>query len=205
MNLLKLIIRKLTGKQDKGCLLSYNRLHKLIDEGVITADHSNVNATSIDLTLGGIIFTEMYDENNIVDLVNGESPKLNRIDLIVSGYVMPPACFVLGSTIEKFNLPNTISAEYKLNSSLARSALDHLNAGWCDAGWNNSTLTLELKNCLRFQSLRLRPGMKIGQIVFFEHEEVPVEGSYATKGQYNGDDGVTENKGLRLGDQYDKL
>jgi deoxycytidine triphosphate deaminase len=52
---------------------------------------------------------------------------------------------------------------------------------------NRSTLTLELKNLLRYSALRLTPGMYIGQMIFYRVVEVPAERSYATIGRYNKD------------------
>ena len=40
-------------------------------------------------------------------------------------------------------------------------------------------------------------GVKIGQMVFFEHEPVPEHASYAVKGQYNNQKEVTESKELK--------
>lgn len=67
----------------------------------------------------------------------------------------------------------------------------------CDPGWHGSTLTLELRNNLHHHHLRLRPGMKIGQVFFMRGETVPDYASYAVKGQYNNDRGTTPSKGLR--------
>jgi deoxycytidine triphosphate deaminase len=44
---------------------------------------------------------------------------------------------------------------------------------------------------------RIKPGMKAGQMIFFEHEEVPADRSYAARGQYNNDRSVTAGKGLK--------
>jgi dCTP deaminase len=74
---------------------------------------------------------------------------------------------------------------------MARIGLEHLNAGWCDAGWNNSVLTLELKNMTQYHTIMLQKGDKIGQMVFFEHEPVPHERSYAVRGRYNNDSTVS--------------
>lgn len=178
-------------------LLSYNRLIELIEQGVIDADPANVNATSIDLTLGYTVYVE-HPRATIIDLAAKEKPTMIKETLNDTGIFVTPGMFLLAQTKEVFNLPNNISAEYKLNSSLGRVGLDHLNACWCDAGWNDSVLTLEFKNCLQFQNLLLRPGMKCGQIVFFEHEPVPEHASYATKGQYNGDKEAKQSKGLKL-------
>lgn len=64
----------------------------------------------------------------------------------------------------------------------------------CDPGWNNSVLTLELKNCLQYHTIVLTPGDKIGQMIFFECDEVPEQSSYAQRGRYNSDKGVTKIK-----------
>ena len=105
-------------------------------------------------------------------------------------YVLLPGDFILAASVEIFNLPNNISAEYKLKSSMARIGLEHLNAGWCDAGWNRSCLTLELKNMTRHHSIELNYKDPIGQIVFFKHTPVPNDKSYAVRGRYNGDTSV---------------
>ena len=113
------------------------------------------------------------------------------------GIVVPPGGVLLAETVEVFNLPDNISGEYKLKSTMARNFLNHLNAGWADAGWNGSVLTLEFVNHLQYHAVRVQPGMKCGQMIFFEHEEVPADRSYAARGQYNGDKRVTAGKGLK--------
>jgi len=57
-------------------------------------------------------------------------------------YYLAPSEFVLAETIETFNLPDDISAQFVLKSSRAREGLNHLLAGWCDPGWHGSKLTL---------------------------------------------------------------
>jgi deoxycytidine triphosphate deaminase len=81
-----------------------------------------------------------------------------------------------------------------LKSSLARSGLEHSQAGWADAGWHDSALTLELSNLLSNHTLHLEAGMAIGQMIFFRHTKVPEEFLYSTKGRYNGDRTVQEIK-----------
>lgn len=179
-------------------LISGNRLYELIEQGVITADKDNVNAASIDITLGSKILIEAIPGSiACVSLADKESPLMSEFDLTNFDYVIPPKEFVLASSNEIFNLPNNIACEYKLKSSLARSGLQHALAGWCDPGWNGSVLTLELSNSLFNHHLVLKQGMKIGQMVFFECDPVPDELNYANKGQYNGDETVKANKGLR--------
>jgi dCTP deaminase len=66
-------------------------------------------------------------------------------------------------------------------------------AGWIDPGWHGSKLTLELQNARKMHSLPLYPGLKIGQIIFFEMSEKPLK-SYAEVGHYNNDTKVSASK-----------
>lgn len=183
-------------------LLSYEELQDLIRSGVINADPANVNSASIDLTLDGVIMVESRHKlpagwcSAPVDLMKKESIKMDRVELTDEGYILEPGQFILASSVEVFNLPNNISAEYKLKSTLARNGLEHLNAGYADAGFFGSKLTLEFKNMNQFHSLLIKPGMKCGQMIFFQHEPVPAHASYSVKGQYNGQQEVTASKGL---------
>jgi dCTP deaminase len=187
-------------------LLSYLELCELVEQGVINANLDQVNGSSIDLTLHHLIRTESPDglTNHPVNLkakqnISTREWDLNKQDSKTGeyGYILRPDEFILASSDEFFNLPDDISCEYKLKSSMARNALDHLNAGWADATWNGSRLTLELKNVSRFHKLIIETGMAIGQMVFFRHAPVPHEQSYAVRGQYNKQQSVTESKGIR--------
>lgn len=177
-------------------LLSYTELVELVEQGVIgPVDPKAINAASIDVRLGNDIVTEQYSDHRFrpVDIHKREvfpSTKLN----IISHYDMQPGEFILAHTMETFNLPNNICAEFKLKSSGARTGLENALATWCDCGWSGSVLTLELKNMLRFNALRLTPGMYIGQMIFFRVSEVPSERSYATIGRYNNDSSVSQVK-----------
>ncbi len=179
-------------------LLSYLELVDLVNEGVITADLSRVNGSSIDVKLDSIIRVERCSlKKRVVDLAAKDNISTKEVDISQNGWVMHPGDFILASSREVFNLPADISCEYKLKSSMARNGLEHLNAGWCDAHWHGSKLTLELKNMTRGHSLLLREGMAIGQIVFYRHAPVPIEAGYAVKGQYNNQLKVTESKGIQ--------
>lgn len=182
-------------------LLSYRQLCGLIDAGIITnAQHDNVNSASIDLVLGRNIMIERRpfdDEDPVIDMLDKKANHLEAFVMNDEGFLVPPGGVLLAETVEIFNLPNNLSGEYKLKSTMARNFFNHLNAGWADAGWNGSVLTLEFVNHLRYHWIRVKPGMKCGQMIFFEHEEVPAHRSYAARGQYNGDLSVTAGKGLK--------
>jgi dCTP deaminase len=179
-------------------LISYSGLCALVGANVIDADPANISGSSIDITIGDTILVEDIDmSGSVVDLKEKESLNMKEFTIPEQGYLLFPGEFILASSAETFNLPNWVAAEYKLKSSLARSGLQHLMAGWCDPGWNNSKLTLELTNVTQHHSLLIKPGMKIGQMVFFACEPVPSDQSYAVKGQYNSQETVTGNKGVR--------
>lgn len=177
-------------------LLSHDELVELVANGVIeNVQPGAINAASIDIHLGRtILFEPAAPKGTIIDYSKRETLEWGR-SVGDGHWDMYPGDFLLAQSVEVFNLPNNISAEYKLKSSMARIGLEHMNAGWCDAGWNGSVLTLELKNMLQHHTIRIRPGDAIGQMIFFRHAPVGDEASYATRGRYNGDKVVS---GIKL-------
>lgn len=175
-------------------LLSYLELIELVRDGVVEgAQMDAVNSASIDIHLGSKILVE--DTGSLNDLKYLQKKSQLNMELVELGadgeYCLGPGDFVLAQSREIFHLPDYISAEYKLKSSMARLGLDHLNAGWCDAGWNGSVLTLELKNVTQGHRIVIRSGDRIGQMIFYAHTLVPQDKSYATRGSYNGDKEVS--------------
>jgi dCTP deaminase len=171
-------------------LLSHNEIIALLDAGVIKGwKDTAVNAASLDIHLGDRIMREVNSDHgsNVIDYRARHHLRMATQTIDEDGYVLHPGEFILAQSAEIFNLPLDVSAEYKLKSSMARIGLDHMNAGWCDAGWHGSVLTLEFKNMSQFHSIRIRPGDAIGQIVFFRHAPVELDQSYSVRGRYNGD------------------
>lgn len=171
-------------------LLSYVELCELVEQGVITnVKPESINGTSIDVHLGNEIISEAYIDSRIgvVDIASRTLWAGNKVSLNGSYYTLSPGDFVLAATVETFNLPSDISAEFRLKSSGARSGLNNLFACHCDPGWNGSALTLELKNELRYHSIKLTAGMPIGQMLFHRVTPVPKDKDYAVRGRYNGD------------------
>jgi dCTP deaminase len=82
-------------------------------------------------------------------------------------FILHPGEFVLGSTTERVGLPNDLVARLEGKSSLGRlGLLIHSTAGYVDPGWDGF-LTLELSNVANLP-ITIYPGMKIGQISFFQ-------------------------------------
>jgi dCTP deaminase len=171
-------------------LLSYTELRGLQADGII--EHSlpsHVNSASIDITLGTEVLLEELptEDEAVIDLRARQPLPMRRFTMGEEGLLLPPNSFILAHSVQIFHLPNWLSCEYKLKSSLARIGLEHMNAGWADAGWHGSALTLEFKNVTQHHVIRIRPGDAIGQVVFFRHAPVPAERSYAARGRYNND------------------
>jgi dCTP deaminase len=178
-------------------LLSYTELCRLIDSGVIeNATYDHVGSASIDLILGDTLLVERPGYR-IIDLLDKNSDHFDKVVMGPEGFVVEPGQFLLAHTTNVFNLPNNISGHYMLKSTMARNGLQHLMAGFCDAGWNGSVLTLEFKNENQHSAIRLKPGLKCGQILLFSHEPVPEDKSYAKRGQYNGHKTVVAGLGIK--------
>lgn len=195
-------------------LMSYNGLMELVEQGVIAGVTAEaVNAASIDLTLGDTFLVEdgaaHPDQKGlwgasaknpgapfpVVSLRERTPPRMRKVVLFEDEpLVLLPGQFVLAQSQQTFRLPDNISADYKLKSSMARTGLEHLKAGWCDAGWHGSVLTLEFKNMLQHHAIEIRTGDPAGQMIFMKHERVPPSASYSRRGRYNGDQSVSGAK-----------
>lgn len=175
-------------------LLSYTELCELVERGVIAdVPHEHINAASIDVCLGGDVLIERAC-NRMVSLRDRENLLMESYAIGGDGFRLDPGEFILAHTKEIFNLPDDICAEFKLKSSGARIGLNNVLATWCDPGWNGSALTLELQNVTRHHSILLRPGDRIGQMLFYRVTPVPADRSYRVRGRYNGDRSVQQTK-----------
>lgn len=192
-------------------LISYNELCDLVRNGIIDADPANINGASIDIRIG----PELMLENAVLELEANASTRVcgsriyPTIDLMdrdyglpmtmmtmdESGYALAPGQVCLAHSMEVFNLPDDIACEFRMRSSIARRFLNGLLAMWCDPSWHGSQLTLELHNTLQHHALLLRPGLKIGQMIFWRCAPVPKNKSYAEVGRYNNQYGVVTSKG----------
>ena len=126
------------------------------------------------------------EQNELTRMVtpNGDDP-----------FVLHPGEFVLGATYEYVTLPDDVAARLEGKSSLGRlGLLTHSTAGFIDPGFNGH-ITLELSN-MSTLPLKLYPGMKIGQLCFFQLSS-PAEqpyGSASTGSHYQGQRGPTASR-----------
>tara|TARA_R110000868_G_scaffold31638_5_gene115930 strand:- start:13812 stop:14327 length:516 start_codon:yes stop_codon:yes gene_type:complete len=153
-------------------------IRKLCIGGMVSPfDSELINPASLDVRLGPDLLIESAESRQFVPFSICRYSNLDPFMLV-------PGQFVLGSTVEIFNLPDYIAAQFMLKSSRAREGLEHLMAGYCDPGWHGSKLTMELHNSRQLHPVAIWPGMKIGQMIFHRMSATP-ERSYATTGRYN--------------------
>ena len=163
------------------------RYYEQLDAIVEPFDPELLNPASIDVRLGNRLMIEVADERELIEIDISKRTAEHP-------YWLLPDEFCLAETIETFNLPRFIAAQFVLKSSRAREGYQHLLAGFCDPGWHGSKLTLELKNARRFHDLPLYPGLKIGQMVFRKMCTSPLK-DYSETGRYNKDVKVTASRG----------
>jgi dCTP deaminase len=110
-------------------------------------------------------------------------------------FILHPGEFVLGSTLERIEIPADLAARLEGKSSLGRlGLLTHSTAGFLDPGFQGH-VTLELSNVANLP-ITLYPGMRIGQIALFQLT-TPAErpyGSRGTRSKYQGQRGPTESR-----------
>lgn len=113
-------------------------------------------------------------------------------------FILHPGEFVLGSTYEFVSLPNDIAARLEGKSSLGRlGLLTHSTAGFVDPGFQGH-VTLELSNVATLP-IKLWPGMKIGQLCFFQLSS-PSENPYGSVkygSRYQGQRGPTASRSFQ--------
>lgn len=165
-------------------MLAGHELTELIQAGYINAPYSQVGTSSIDVRLGDEVMLEGVSPPFIIDPRSKHNSQFVPVNLAGAGMPFRSGEFILASTQERVALPDNISCQFLLKSSIARCGINHLLAGWIDAGFAGN-ITLELHNVSRNPVL-LTAGMKIGQLVFFKHVDTG-EMSYRHKGSYRGD------------------
>lgn len=105
-------------------------------------------------------------------------------------YPLGPGEFILGHTVERFNMPDDVMAVCFGKSSYARNGL-HVVVTPLEPGWSGQ-VTLELANVSRLPVM-LYPGEGICQFVFLRGTRPEV--TYAEKGgKYQGQEGATVSR-----------
>ncbi|WP_374928406.1 dCTP deaminase [Kytococcus sedentarius] len=183
-------------------LLSDRDISARIDAGDDSAvrldpwDPSMLQPSSIDVRLDR--YFRLFDNHKypFIDPAQ-EQPELTRLVEVAPDepFVLHPGEFVLGSTYEQITLPIDIAARVEGKSSLGRlGLLTHATAGFVDPGFSGH-VTLELSNVATLPIV-LHPGMKIGQLCFFQLSS-PAEHPYGSSkygSHYQGQRGPTASR-----------
>lgn len=143
----------------------------------------NIGPSSLDLRLGSRF--KLYEHTKF-PLLDPADPETFRncsrsIEITKKGapFIVQPGDFVLGVTLEKIKLANSIVARIEGRSSLGRlGIIIHSTAGFIDPGFAG-TITLEITNINRMP-VALYPGMRVCQLAF-ETLTSPAEVDYSQK------------------------
>ena len=127
-----------------------------------------IQPSSVDLHVDQLFRVFRNHSQRVIDVREAQEDLTELIDVgPTEPMILHPGEFLLGSTVERVALPDDLVARLEGKSSLGRlGLLIHSTAGFVDAGWDGH-LTLELSNVANLP-ITLYPGMKIGQISFFE-------------------------------------
>ena len=156
-----------------------------------------IQPASVDLRLDRSI---LVFRNNRVPYIDLRSTNERLTEEVVIGdddpFMLHPGEFVLGSTLERVEVPADLVARLEGKSSLGRvGLLIHSTAGYVDPGWKGR-LTLELSNVSNLP-ITLYHRMKIGQ-VSFQRLSAPAErlyGSAELGSKYQGQRDPTPSRG----------
>jgi dCTP deaminase len=108
---------------------------------------SNVQPASLDVTLGDEWLT------------------ISETKFTKDSIILPPGGCILGRTVERFKMPNTLVGELAGRSSVGRMFIAvHVTAGYIDPGFEG-TLTLEIVNLGSVDRV-LTAGTRIAQVSF---------------------------------------
>jgi dCTP deaminase len=151
-------------------LLSDRDLISSLNSGIFAVHplaEGAIQPSSIDFRLAARFRTftnHRYSVINPLDLPDDLTEEV--IPDVDQPFVLHPGEFVLGSTIERFELSADLAARVEGKSSLGRlGLLTHSTAGFIDPGFRGH-ITLELSNVANLP-IELWPGMKIGQLCVF--------------------------------------
>ncbi len=180
-------------------VLSDRSIKEALDEGRIIIEplgEDCIQPSSVDLHIDQIFRVFRNHSQRVIDVRDAQEDLTELIDVGPSEpMILHPGEFLLGSTIERVALPDDLVARLEGKSSLGRlGLLIHSTAGFVDAGWDGH-LTLELSNVANLP-ITLYPGMKIGQISFFEMT-TPADrpyGSFGLGSKYRGQRGPTASR-----------
>ncbi|UCR88326.1 dCTP deaminase [Mycetocola spongiae] len=167
--------------------------------GLAPYDEDMVQPSSVDVRLDR--YFRLFDNHRYpyIDPSQDQSELTRMVEIDPSEpFILHPGEFVLGATYEQVTLPDDVAARLEGKSSLGRlGLLTHSTAGFIDPGFSGH-VTLELSNVATLP-ITLWPGMKIGQLCFFQLSS-PTENPYGSAkygSRYQGQRGPTASRSFQ--------
>jgi len=180
-------------------VLSDRSIKEAIDAGRIVIEPLGpecIQPSSVDLHIDQLFRVFRNHSQRVIDVREAQEDLTELIDVGPdTPMILHPGEFMLGSTLERVAIADDLVARLEGKSSLGRLGLViHSTAGFIDAGWDGH-ITLELANLANLP-ITLYPGMKIGQISFFQMTTA-AERPYGANGlgsKYRGQRGPTPSR-----------
>lgn len=123
-----------------------------------------LSSTGYDIRLSNKFMVFDYSGAGLIDPLAFDPKILRSVE--GSSCIIPPNSYVLAATVEKFNMPENVTANCIGKSTLARCGLI-LNVTPLEPGWSGY-LTLEISNATPLPAI-IYAGTGIGQIQFVRH------------------------------------
>lgn len=175
--------------------MSDKDIKKRLDGGDLVIDPLDkecVQPSTYDIHLGDQFRVYVCHKSMVIDMKEKTSIT-ELVDVSKEGkFVLHPSEFVLATTVERVEIPDDIAVKLEGKSSLGRLGLViHSTAGFIDPGFKGY-ITFHMSNVNRLPIV-LYPGMKIGQLIFFQMTS-KAERPYGTAGnKYQNQVGPTES------------
>jgi dCTP deaminase len=165
-------------------ILSDRELKAALQSGRLVVDplgEKAVQPSSIDLRIGRHFRVFANTRYPYIDVKKPMEDLTELVEVVGDeAFILHPGEFVLGTTLERVEIPNDLVGRLEGKSSLGRlGLLIHSTAGFVDAGFRGN-LTLELSNVANLP-ITLYTAMKIGQISLFQMSS-PAETPYGSGG-----------------------
>ena len=170
--------------------LSDATILKLIEEGKIVfkpkLEEKNIRPAGIRLHLGADILIPKPDQT--IDITGNCEVAFEKKIMDADGYTLKPGEFILGTTLERFQLPRHTIGMIDGRSTMARLGLSiHCTSSIVDGNFDEPrTVVLEIKNHSPF-SLVLKPKAAVAMLVITELT-TPI--AQHSQSQYHGQIGV---------------
>jgi dCTP deaminase len=147
--------------------ISKKRLH------ISPFNKKNIQPASYDVTLGKEFRIFKNTQKAYLDVKEDFSNYMELVKIPKDkSLIIHPGEFLLGTTIEKFKIPDDLVGQLNGRSSLGRlGIIIHATAGFIDPGFEGD-VTLEMTNMANIP-ISLYPGMRVGQIAFLRLSSLP--------------------------------